>query len=312
VVMYAQTMGPFRLKFRRCLSRWALNRVSLITLREGVSKDYLEELGVNKPPIYVTADPAFLFQAAPTKRVEEIFLKEGIIMTRPLIGLTWGGVGMRKPSNKRAQFLKNIIEPTYAFVRWLLPEQIFESLFGFLGKGALSRGIGEEYYQPATLGEIINYLTEELKATVIVVPHTSTPRVVGNELILSKRLQPFLKRKEKVRFINAHHTAEEIKGIIGQCDLFVSAKMHASIAALSQCVPTVLIPYSHKFYAAVGLLKQEKLMCDNTKIDDLVAKINEVWAHRDEVRRELESKVEIARDKALLNAELVKVLLEKS
>ena len=66
-----------------------LNKVALITLREEVSLEYLMKLGVNKPPIYVTADPAFLLKSAPEGRITEILNAEGIkIGTRPVIGVT--------------------------------------------------------------------------------------------------------------------------------------------------------------------------------------------------------------------------------
>lgn len=313
VVMYAQTLGPFRKKVSRYLAKVVLNRVSLITLREEVSRGYLEEIGVNKTPIQVTAEPAFRLEAAPVGRIEEIFLNEGIDKERkPIIGVTWMSVGVRRPSGKKAKFVNNVIQPAYSFLRWLLPERLFQSLSGFLGRSFLASGIRSEHFRLGTLKEVVNHLTEELKATVIVVPHTSTPGIMGRELIIARELQPVLKHNERVKFISAEYTAEEMKGIIGQCDLFVGSKMHASIAALSQCVPTVLIPYSHKFYAAVGLLGQGKLLCDSVEIGDLTAKINEVWAHRYEVRRELESKVEIAKEQALLNAKLVKGLLDST
>jgi polysaccharide pyruvyl transferase WcaK-like protein len=40
------------------------------------------------------------------------------------------------------------------------------------------------------------------------------------------------------------HTAPELKYIVSQCRLFVGARTHATIAAYSRCVPTLVVGYS--------------------------------------------------------------------
>jgi polysaccharide pyruvyl transferase WcaK-like protein len=42
-------------------------------------------------------------------------------------------------------------------------------------------------------------------------------------------------------------TAPQIKGYIKYCDYFISMRFHASIAALSQSIPTIVLGYSEKF-----------------------------------------------------------------
>jgi colanic acid/amylovoran biosynthesis protein len=59
VILYAQSIGPFRNSILRVLSRFVLNRVELITLREEISKGYLSKSGITNPPIIVTADATF-------------------------------------------------------------------------------------------------------------------------------------------------------------------------------------------------------------------------------------------------------------
>ena len=41
--------------------------------------------------------------------------------------------------------------------------------------------------------------------------------------------------------------AQETKGLIGQCDFFITMRFHPSIAALSQAVPTLGLSHSQKF-----------------------------------------------------------------
>jgi polysaccharide pyruvyl transferase WcaK-like protein len=42
------------------------------------------------------------------------------------------------------------------------------------------------------------------------------------------------------------HTAPELKYIISKCDFFVGTRTHATIAAYSSCVPTLVVGYSVK------------------------------------------------------------------
>lgn len=89
IVFYPQTIGPFETKITRFLARFILNRVSAIVVRERISKDYLQEIDVTKPPIYFTGDMAFLLQPAPYERVQEILLNENISEKNgPLIGIS--------------------------------------------------------------------------------------------------------------------------------------------------------------------------------------------------------------------------------
>jgi polysaccharide pyruvyl transferase WcaK-like protein len=45
--------------------RLIANQVELITLRDTASRDLLYSIGVNRPPIEITADPVFNLEAAP-------------------------------------------------------------------------------------------------------------------------------------------------------------------------------------------------------------------------------------------------------
>ena len=42
------------------------------------------------------------------------------------------------------------------------------------------------------------------------------------------------------------HNCEELKGYIARCSFFIGARTHATIAAYSSCVPTLVVGYSIK------------------------------------------------------------------
>jgi polysaccharide pyruvyl transferase CsaB len=64
VVCYAQGVGPLNSYWGRRLVRFVGDRLDLITVRNQASKDKLLKIGVERPPIVVTADPVFSLNPA--------------------------------------------------------------------------------------------------------------------------------------------------------------------------------------------------------------------------------------------------------
>ncbi len=58
-MLYANGIGPITKKRNRSLAAKVLNKVDFITLRDDKSDEELKSLGVTKPEIIITADPAF-------------------------------------------------------------------------------------------------------------------------------------------------------------------------------------------------------------------------------------------------------------
>lgn len=64
IMLYANGIGPLNSARNIERTRKVLNKVDLITLRDEISYDELKKIGVDKPEIKVTADPAFVLEAA--------------------------------------------------------------------------------------------------------------------------------------------------------------------------------------------------------------------------------------------------------
>ncbi len=58
-MIYANGIGPIRKPFNRKVTKFILNKIDLITVRESLSFEELKILGVTKPKIKITADPVF-------------------------------------------------------------------------------------------------------------------------------------------------------------------------------------------------------------------------------------------------------------
>ena len=323
IMIYAQSIGPLRTKLSSRLARFTLNRASLITLREEISRGYLQEVGVNKPPIYVTADPAFLLEPAHEARVKEILLKEGIDKSdKPLVGIC---VGRNTPlgETKRSPKYKKITRSISYGLGYCLPEklyQLYHRLTGLIKQVRFGSNVKSGYANNIrktnkSIAQIADYLAEKFDATVLLISHIIVPRGQGereevDERVLAEAIYQMVSKKDKVKPISGEYTAEEVKGIIGQCDLFISMKMHACIAAMTQLVPTIPIAYGYKFYGISRMLGQEEMVCDKISTEELIPKIEDAWIHREEIKNELRAKVGAAKQRALFNAKLAKELLE--
>jgi polysaccharide pyruvyl transferase WcaK-like protein len=84
---------------------------------------------------------------------------------------------------------------------------------------------------------------------------------------------------------------DEIKYVIGQCDFFVGARMHACIGALSQNIPTVPIAYSDKFVGIMESIGLQNVVVDprSMKEPEIFEVVERVYETRDAVRHELET-----------------------
>jgi len=94
VMLYANGIGPVSKRFNRYFTSKIINLVDIITLREEASSLELSALGIKKPEVIVTADPALSLLPADSDEVAKIFSKEGIPTNCPLIGFSirkWAG-----------------------------------------------------------------------------------------------------------------------------------------------------------------------------------------------------------------------------
>jgi len=264
IVLYAESIGPFRHWWNRSIARFLLNRAKLITVIEEISRRYLAELGISKSWIYSAADSAFALDSAPAPRVREILEK----------------------------------------VSKLIPRYGFPTLSTYKDKY-------DRYIE--MMAKLIDHLIEDLNATVVLIPHATGAR--NDDRIAAEDACKLINNRRRVIVVRNEHTPKETKGIIGQCDLLIGARMHATTASTSMGVPTVAIAFSQKTHGIPGeMLGFERYVLDirkNFNAHDLILAVDDAWSKRAEIRKELESKMEGIRQRALLNAALVKELVER-
>jgi len=204
VAMLAHSIGPFETTADSQLFCEAASRVRLLTVREGKTYDYVNELRISGPRIEQTADPAFLFNGSGVARMAEHY---GITGDDRIAGL------------------------------------------------AISAGI-ERYAGLERKRHLAGWcrLVDELVSDswrVMLVPHVRERDWANDDLSPATEVLGAVKHPERVTVLSLHHSAEELKALIGMCRVFVAERMHAAIAALSQAVPCAVVGYSVK---AEGIL----------------------------------------------------------
>jgi polysaccharide pyruvyl transferase WcaK-like protein len=100
--------------------------------------------------------------------------------------------------------------------------------------------------------EVIAFLRQVLQETdldILLVPHVGSLDGGPHNSdwhYMKPLLAGFEGRDDRIRLAPAHLNASQLKHLIGACAYFMGARTHATIAALSQGVPTISIAYSIK------------------------------------------------------------------
>lgn len=88
--------------------------------------------------------------------------------------------------------------------------------------------------------------------TVLLIPHVMERNPNNNDLIACEELHCSLSDSRMCRVMSGEFTAAQFKGIIGLTDCLLGARTHATIASMSQGIPTVSIAYSRKAYGIMS------------------------------------------------------------
>lgn len=169
----------------------------------------------------------------------------------------------------------------------------------------------KEYLQKMT--NLVNYLTK--LGQVVLISHVGgNANKTNDDLIISEIIYNNANDKDRIIFLKKRYLPAEWKRIISMCDIFIGARMHANIAALSTNVPTIAIAYSHKFYGIMERYGQSEYVCDIMKLseDELKEKVNELLQSRKNIIKSLKSKnKEIEKNENILSSYILEALENK-
>ena len=267
-VIYGQSIGPFQRRLWAIITAQVLKRVDMILIREEISRELLKNLGVDKPRVFLTADAAFTLCPVDKKSVLKLMLREKIDPEDRPLV----GITVRK---------------------WFFPKS--------------NRPLDEYENYLYTIGRVIDYIVDRMDATIILLPQV-TVHPNDDDRFAATKLCQLVKHPEHVRNLVTDFSPQEIKGIIGELDLFIGTRMHSNIFALAMRVPTVAISYEHKTEGIMSMLGLQRYVIpiDKLRFEDIIAKVDDAWENREKLREDLLPKIKKMQANALLNARLVK------
>ena len=137
---------------------------------------------------------------------------------------------------------------------------------------------------------LVRHIIEETKCGVVLIPHVIWSH--SDDRIPLRQLYDEFSITGRVIMIDGGN-AKQLKGIISQCRFMIAARTHASIAAYSTCVPTLVVGYSVK---AKGIAKDifgsyEDYVLpvqDLRTSGDLTEKFRWIMEHETEIRTHLQ------------------------
>lgn len=152
-------------------------------------------------------------------------------------------------------------------------------------KYAQNQNVAWENYR-----QLVQHILQSTDMQIALIPHVVQQN--NDDRLPLRALYDEFRDSGRVVMIEDHNCME-LKGYISRCRFFIAARTHASIAAYSTCVPTLVIGYSVK---AKGIAKDIFGTYEHyvipvqslQKVDDLVAAFQWLMEHEEDIRQHLQ------------------------
>jgi len=151
---------------------------------------------------------------------------------------------------------------------------------------------------------LIQHLIEKHRAEIVLVPHVygSGKNSESDSYACGIVYDHFRSHfSGNIHFIKNQYDQHQIKFLIGQLDFFLGSRMHACIAALSQCVPAIGLAYSRKFHGVFESIGMGELVANLREHDKdtVIALVDRVYQRRINLKARLEAEMPAVRESVL-------------
>jgi len=259
LVLLPQTYGPFQRRWTRFVAAWIVSHAERAWCRDQRSLAELKGSG----PHHEEADFCYDMGFGIDSIAPECLAVDGIYPVgskRPhLVGMNISGLLFRNGYSGKNEFkmLTNYVQLVHAIIELLLAS-------------------------PET--------------TLILVPHVygagedSESDATACEQVFAELRSRYPGR---IGVLRGEYGPNEIRFVIGLCEFFVGSRMHACIAAVSQCIPAVSIAYSDKFRGVMREAGVDSLVADarTCPLEDTLAVVQHGFERRAELAKELEARM---------------------
>jgi len=176
-----------------------------------------------------------------------------------------------------------------------------------------TKKLGKDY--EAILIEFINNLTQE-GYNIALIPHSirmNTDKTHNNDLPLCKEIYAKINQQDNCLFIDKELSSQELRVIIGKCDLFVASRFHAMISALAMEVPVLVIGWSHKYKEVLEMFGLERWAFGQGKLTSeyLMQRFSELEKDKNQVKEKIKKHLPQVKKKSYKQVEEINKVLNR-
>ncbi len=247
LILLPQTLGPYHSRTAGAVAGFVLRRAQAVYARDQAGVELGKQLvgPAREGRVRFCPDVAFALAPRPSARIEI----EGLVRDperRPLVGVNVSGL---------------------------------LAIGGYTRNNAF--GLTVDYNR--LMESLIELFINGKHADVLLVPH-----VLGHheesDITACEQLWQQARKKfpGRVGIARGGYDQHEVKYLIGTCDFFIGARMHACIAALSQAVPAMAIAYSDKFRGVMRTLGVDMVVADARRLslEQILALVDQTFENR--------------------------------
>lgn len=263
-VLFAGTPGPFYTCNDIEFAKEVYKNFSLVINREPTSTHNLKEWNFESDKVKDFACPAFLYkpELTQTEKYKLNKLFESLGDNKKVVGFTIGGFNL----------------PVGPYDMW-----------------------PREEWQYEVFAEAIEHTINKYNCRIVLISHTNGFELPPNFKLINGRDYPILNQlkeiivkrgmvnPEDLVLLNGPYLPKITKAIIGCFDMMITGRVHASVAAISQLIPTVFINYegnfipSTKMYGFADLAGVGKLVCEPGDKEKLISNIDYCMEHLEDI-----------------------------
>jgi polysaccharide pyruvyl transferase WcaK-like protein len=225
LVQLPQTFGPYKSSAAKRIAGFIVRRSRAVYARDTDSLEEIKRLARENGAKYrFSPDMAFCMQPCPPKGTAQHFIAD-LRSKKNLVGLNVSGLLYIGGYNRSNMFgvSSDYAELTHRIIRF------------FLDQGC----------------------------DVVLAPHVFGADDESDQTAIRAIASKFASDSDgRLHSVQGEFDQHEIKCLIGLCDFFLGARMHACIAALSQGVPAVGLAYSRKFVGVFRSVAVPELVLD--------------------------------------------------
>lgn len=142
--------------------------------------------------------------------------------------------------------------------------------------------------------QFINYILDNTDYSISLIPHVTLESV--SDMIILNRIRDDFKDNDRIFLEKTDYNCSQVKYVISKCDMLIAARTHASIAAYSTCVPTLVLGYSVKSRGIAenlfGSYKNYVIPNDDLNYQNLVSCFEYIDSNKEEIKKLLTNKMD--------------------